>query len=543
MVKICFSLIIVIIFAILSAWGLLHPGLHPTHDGEYHVIRFYEFDKVLREGVLYPRWAPDLNNGYGVPLFNFVYPLPNYMASIFHFLGASFIDAFKLSMLIAAIIGGIFFYLWAKIFWGNRGGIVSSIYYSFSPYHFVDVYIRGSIGEVWALAFFPGFLWSVTRLLQTNKKKFIIPAGIFYALIIFSHNILAVMFAVFSVSYIIFLISQQGLKRHLLYNLFIVYFIGLGLSAIFWLPALAEKHYAVGLQIYSFANRFPDLYQLIFPSWGSGFLPDDLSNQMSYQIGVANLLVVFISLIISFIWLKKKNALAGQLFFFLAWFILVFYLMLSLSLPIWNIIPLMSYFQFPWRFLSIEILIASFLAGSLLVLWRSNIVALLMILLAYFLGVDYTKPAYYHDRTDSYYISRSNFIDGTNSPGNVFNTIWVDAGLQKQKSKVSRSSAVNEVKIREIKINSYTFDIKTLDKSNITINTAYFPGWKAFVDNREVVVSPDKHGLISFLVPKGVYSIYVVFADTMIRTIATLISFITALFLFGSMLKSIIFKI
>ncbi len=105
-------ILIVLIFSILAGWSLLKPGLPPTHDGEYHVIRFYEFDKSLRDGNLFPRWAPDLNRGFGVPLFNYVYPLPNYLASFLHLLGISFIDAFKLNMFLACLVGGLFFYFW-----------------------------------------------------------------------------------------------------------------------------------------------------------------------------------------------------------------------------------------------------------------------------------------------------------------------------------------------------------------------------------------------------------------------------------------------
>ncbi len=89
------ALCLVLFAALFAAYPLLHSGLPPTHDGEYHVIRFYEFDKTLRDGNLYPLWGSDLNFTYGVPLFNYVYPLPNYVASFFHLLGSSFIDAFK----------------------------------------------------------------------------------------------------------------------------------------------------------------------------------------------------------------------------------------------------------------------------------------------------------------------------------------------------------------------------------------------------------------------------------------------------------------
>ena len=128
-----FSLAIVVIFSFIAVSALLHPGLPPTHDGEYHVIRFYEFDKVIRDGNWYPRWAPNLNNGYGVPLFNYVYPFPNYVSFILHMIGLSFIDSFKISMVIAGFIGSLFFYFWMKEFFNEKASVVASVFYTFSP--------------------------------------------------------------------------------------------------------------------------------------------------------------------------------------------------------------------------------------------------------------------------------------------------------------------------------------------------------------------------------------------------------------------------
>lgn len=57
----------------------------PTHDGEYHIIRFAQFYESFMHGhSWFPRFAPDLNSGFGVPLFTFFYPLPNYLSLIFH---------------------------------------------------------------------------------------------------------------------------------------------------------------------------------------------------------------------------------------------------------------------------------------------------------------------------------------------------------------------------------------------------------------------------------------------------------------------------
>lgn len=523
------AVVTILFFAFLAGFALLHPGLPPTHDGEYHIVRFYEFDKTLRGGDWYPRWALDLNNGYGVPLFNYVYPLPNYVASLLHLFGISFIDAFKLQMFFATILGGIFFYLWIKGFWGNLGGIVSSVFYIFSPYRFVDIYIRGSVGEVWAFAFFPAFLWAIARYMQNKQKIFFILSSIFLSLIIFSHNILALMFFVFSIFYIGFFIYQDKNKKYLILNAFYIILLGLGISAIFWLPALAERSFVTGLQIYAVEDNFPQLYQLIFPSWGSGFSASDSQNQMSFQIGVANLLAVVIAAL-ALALRKKHEQRKGILLFFLVAFASVFFLMLKISLPLWRSAPLMDYFQFPWRFLSLEILIASFLAGSVVGLWPSKILAYLMLLLAVWLGIEYTKPAYYHDRDDEYYITRSNFIDGTNSPGNYFNTIWMNRNLKREKQKVRFIEGT--VKSEILTATNYKFILDAKKDTIVILNIAYFPGWKVFADEKELKTSYNKDGLISFTLSKGNHEIKMRFGNTLVRIVAEVITLLSAGVLF-----------
>lgn len=524
------KILLVIIIAFISVYPLLHKGLLPTHDGEYHVIRFYEFFRALSDGNLYPRWASDLNNGFGVPLFNYVYPFPNYFSAILHAINFSFIDSFKLNMFFAVIIGSFFFFLWVREFWGDLGGIVSSSFYSFSPYHLLDIYIRGSVGEVWALAFFPAFLWSITKFIKDKKISYGFYSSGFLALIVFSHNILAFMFLFFSIFYAAFIFLTQKEKISI-YKLIVVFILGIGLSAIFWLPAILEKQYVRGLEIYDYSSNFPEFYQLLIPSWGSGFSGGLLQNELSFQIGIANLLAVFMSLIL----LLKKKFDKRIIYFFLSSFVVVFILMLSMSTPIWKVFPFMNYFQFPWRLLSLEILICSFLAGSVVFLWKGKILAGILIVIAVLLGIGYTKPAYYHMRNDNYYISRSNFIDGTNSPGNAFNTIWAE-DFQKQKDKIT----VTNGKISNLSIEStkYNFDVYMNKESDINVNTAYFPGWTSYEDGKEVKININKTGNFSFRIPKGRHSVIIYLKDTNIRKIATLISFLSViailLYSFGS---------
>ena len=527
------AIITCLIVAFIAGYTLLHPGLPPTHDGEYHVIRFYEFDKTLRDGNLYPRWAPDLNNGYGVPLFNFVYPLPNYAASLFHAFGFSFIDAFKLNLFFATILGALFFYLWSKEYWGSTGGIISSVFYTVTPYRFVDIYIRGSVGEVWALAFFPGLLWSLKKLSSGGSYAYLLLSSFFLAATIFSHNILAVMFFIYGLSYMCLLVIHSKTKRQLIYHYICVVVLGVGLSAIFWLPALFERQFVTGLQIYNVKDNFPELFQLLIPSWGTGFSGGSLEGQMSFQIGIANLLAILLAFVCFLIFLKRDKGVAQTIFFQLLWFIVTFFLLLRVSYPLWEAVPIIDYFQFPWRFLSLMMLVTSFLAGAISLLWKNKVFSIGFAFIAVFLSIGYAKPAHYHNRNDDYYLTRSNFIDGTNSPGNYFNTIWFDKNLKKQKNKIDLADAKGSSITSDVfKPQYYTFTTVVPRDTAAVVQIAYFPGWDVFIDGSQALVTYP-NGVINFSIPKGRHIVAVRFTDTIVRRVGAFISlsaFIVLLF-------------
>ena len=537
------SICSVLIIALIAGFALLHPGLPPTHDGEYHVIRFYEFDKVLRDGNLYPRWAPDLYNGFGIPLFNYVYPLPNYFASFLHAFGVSFIDAFKLNMFFATLFGAFFFYLWAKEYWGNAGGVISSAFYSFSPYRFVDTYIRGSVGEVWALAFFPALLWSYFCFQKTRKKKFFILTSVFLAFLVYSHNILALIFFVFFIFYALVMLIGKEQRIFRIKDFVLQVVIGLGLSSPFWIPALFETKYVVGLQIFDVTAHFPELYELIIPSWGSGFSGSQSFDKMSFQIGVANIIAIIFVVLKLFKNSKKNNPEKNIIIFFVVSFFLLIFLMLSYSSWIWTHFPLLPYLQFPWRLLSLEIVIASFLAGGLFqnidirVSVRKKIIFIFALVGVIFLGINYAKPAFYHMRSDNYYTTRSNFIDSTNSIGNVFNTKWLVSIPLKEKNKMLFNSGSGKVEFVRKKSTEVTFKVDAFTDSNLIFNNAYFPGWTGTMDSHEIKID-NFSGRDSFAIPKGSHIVEIKLKSTPIQNFSYLCFVIASTVLFFSSIKT-----
>lgn len=526
-------LIILLFFAFLASWPLIKPGFIPTHDGEYHLIRFWQFDKNIRSGLLFPRWAPDLDQGFGVPLFSFFYPLPNYAAEIFLLLGSSLTNAFKLSQALAFILSGLFFYLWLKQSFKKWPSLLGAIFYLFAPYHFLDLYVRGSVGEVWALTWLPAILWSSQQLIKTNKIKYLILTAIFLALLILSHNLLSLLFMIFIISYLTLLIINQSPQKRLItirYFLITV-FLGIGLTCYFWLPAIAERKYVKGLEFINFADHFPSLFQLIFPSWGTGFSVPGILDEMSFQIGLDHLLVVIPCL---FFILKRQTK--PLLTFFLSWFFILVFLSLEISLPIWKIIPFLKYFQYPWRLNSLIIVTTSFLAGWIAHHFKKKSLVLLMIVLAVVINWRYSRPVIYSPREDAFYLENPDWIEGTATLGNSFKTAWAkEHQAYQEKLEILEGEAL--IKENFIKPTTYSFLIEAKEETKLRVNTNYFPGWQVLVDKQKEKIFREPDGAFGFALPQGKHQVKITLQETTLRLLANLISLFSLLVLVGKVIK------
>lgn len=523
-------LIILIFLSFLAAWPLIKPGFIPTHDGEYHLIRFWQFDKNIKEGNFFPRWAPDLDQGFGIPLFSFFYPFPNYAAEIFHLLGFSFINSFKYSSALAFILSGLFFYFWLKNSFGNWPALVGSVFYLYAPYHFLDLYVRGSIGEVWALTWLPAILWSSQQLIKTNKRKWFVLTSFFLALLILSHNILALLFSVFILSWWLFnllpnttvLCSTVVKERKLLAALVL----GAGISCYFWLPALIERKFVKGLEFINFADHFPALFQLIFPSWGTGFSVPGILDEMSFQIGVDHLLVVLICLFI----ILKRGQFRKISVFFLGWFFLLVFLSLEVSLPLWHLIPWMKYFQYPWRINSLIIVLTSFLAGWFASRFKKKILFLLLVFLSVFINWRYFRPVIYPPRADSFYLENQDWTQGTATLGNSFKTLWAKEheNYQEKLEVIEGEALIKEI---ALKPTVYFYEVGAQKEAGLRVNTNYYPGWQVFIDGQKTRTSLEKDGAFSFRLSEGDHQVKVKLKETPLRLLANTVSVLSLMML------------
>ncbi|MEK7543312.1 MAG: hypothetical protein AAB557_00425 [Patescibacteria group bacterium] len=495
--------IIVLLISLISIRYLFVPGFLPTHDGEYHLIRFYEFGRMLDAGNFFPRWAPGLNSGYGVPLFTFFYPLPNYIGSLFHLFGWSLADSFRWTMAAGYIIAIIASYYWLKRLYGTIPAVAGSVIGAFTPYWFVDIFVRGSIGEVLAIAFV-----FIALSCVVYEKKTLLAFAI--AGIIVSHNIIAMIFLP------IIIVYAWMTGR----SLALAVVMGIILSSYFWVPALVERRYVVGLNTVNYQDHFPELAQLLIPSWGTGLSgPGFALDEMSYQIGFIPMLILLVSPVL--FWRKERFALL-----FIGAAGVALFLMLEISIPVWEKVPLLPNLQYPWRLLSVGFVVTPFLAAAMFSRIRWPFIAISVALCAGLVSFSYTKPVLYAPRPDAYYLSRREFTDGTSSLGNGFSTAWMAWQPARPAKRMEIVSGEGSVTMKEEGMTKFVGEVDSSSGGKLRIHVAYYPGWNVVVDGKSLDVTPDEKGMISVPFSPGTHLITTNFFDTPLRVAVNLLSLV-----------------
>lgn len=507
---------------VLFLLPLLKPGITHTHDGVLHMARIAAYSQALADGQFPVRWAGNLNFGYGTPLFIFYYPLPYFLGSVLHVLGTSFTLSFKFLLAISVVAAPVCFYLWMRKLIDPLPAMAASLLYGLAPYHFLDLYVRGDIGELLAFIFIPLVFWAI-------ESSSIIGGTVFYALLILSHNAFALLF---SPIFVFYGLIRFG-KETIFWKSFVVMIIlGLGLSAFFWLPALVEQKYThsnlfVGS---TYKENFSSFAKLLWSPWGFGTKvnqPGDLSPQIGIM-GLAFSVLAFA--------LYRKLRSQRTIFIFGAVLLLVgIFFSLRSSFLFWDRISFIQKFEFPWRFTALSVFGTSILTGVALAaqgLRKITFVAIALIILA---SIPFAITSGDDTKPDSFYLS---FPSSTEF--GAASTIWSagdpSAYPKEQISLISGKGSVSDVRKG---LRKHTFSVNASMDTVVLDNTMYFPSWTATVDGVKTPIQfqdANHRGLITFSVPKGIHTITVKFMDSPVRALSNALSLLTVLLCVGFLL-------
>ncbi|MCL4417828.1 MAG: hypothetical protein M1365_14250, partial [Actinobacteria bacterium] len=167
-------LIIVAIFSFLGTKALFHPGLFTAHDIWHQVVRLYYYSQGVNDGQFPPYWVSTLANGFGYPLFSFSYHLPWIISIPLLKTGFDIPGTIKSLFFLSYISSGITMYFFVSTFLKNRlAATLSSILYLWLPYHFLIIFVGGSMGIAFVFTFLPLIFLGIH--LNKEESKFGIP--------------------------------------------------------------------------------------------------------------------------------------------------------------------------------------------------------------------------------------------------------------------------------------------------------------------------------------------------------------------------------
>ncbi len=535
------ALLLIVLVSVLPLLPLLHPGLPLTHDGQDHVARIAAFYQSLSEGNIIPRWAGNLNWGYGHPILMFLYPLPSYVASLFHFLGFTFVDSTKLVFAFSFIAGAIAMYLWLKEFLSREAAFCGALLYNFAPYRFIDLYVRGAIGEHTAFIFPPLILLFLLKISKAQKfSRFnFVGVALSFAGLILAHNAISIMFLPFILFYCVYLFLINEGKKSLLYQFIASLLLGLLLSAFFIFPAFIEGKYTLRDIVTSGVaqERFVEFKSLIYGPWNYGG-----TGEFSVQIGILQLLGISAFPAILYILYKRKDKMRGLYILTLVTFFLSIFIMLPASKIIWESVTTLQKFQFPWRFLSLSVFTSAVLFSFLIyVLPRKvhKVIIIFVVIMVLLLNYDYWQPTDYQNKPESFYAGIYNGTTDTGESSPIWSVRFMEHAASAS-AEVLKGSAVITPLTRSSTRHSYNVNAEY--RSRIRENTLYFPGWRIYIDGKLYsgvqFQDPESRGLMTYYIPTGEHKVEVVFGDTRLRTISNYVSLAALIIVVGLLLNT-----
>jgi len=580
------EIFVVCLLSTVALLPLLRGQPPCTHDGRLHFFRVVAMRDALGEGILYSRWLPNLAFGYGFPFFNYRAPLSYYMTLGLHLTGLPLPWALNGVYVLSLIGSAVGAYLLGRDLFGPAAGVVAGVAYAYAPYQLLDGLVRGNAPEVVALAILPAALWAFRRLALSGARRWFTISMVLLISLYLGHNISSLLFTPMLVGYLVLLRAVHR-DRFQWRGPALALLASLGLTAFFWLPALAEKDF---VQLYltgatrnnDFHHNFLSLSEILSPP--HAFDTSLLNPLLKVRLGSVQSGLAALGLLSSLVaWAMRRSsremeavnapgAAAGlrraypagywaNRLFFASSAVLFVFMSTPASVWIWEHIPLLPFVQFPWRLVGRASLPVALLVGAAVESiarwlgparrdqgWLRTVTTDLLPPIAVTAIVLATLPNTYPPRgycpmepyptvEDVHRYERNSGLVGVDPVGAYF-PIWVQQrpqgsvletqyarGGEIQRFDVDALPGGAEIVASTYGPNTARVEVASPEAFRARYLSFYFPGWRVTVDGESVDIQPsDPEGLITFRVPAGRHVVRVHFGETPLRLFADVVS-------------------
>jgi hypothetical protein len=223
---------------------------------------------------------------------------------------------------------------------------------------------------------------------------------------------------------------------------------------------------------------------------------------------------------------------------------------LSFSQPFWEGLPYLQFLQFPWRFLSVVIFAVAVLGGLLfsyinkraykIILFLIFLVTVPVFVYSYINPPTYLSKDYFAQDSQDFYKGLAQGQQGTAELSYMPKYAQIlPAPNQVPPSEIAVSDPNAQIKVVKNKFTYKEYQLNLTENSGIELFVHYFPGWKFYINGRQV--NPDYSNIYGFPYLKshaGNVRLVAQFTDTPEVTLGNTITTLSFIILLLLMLTS-----
>jgi len=542
------GLILALVIPIIGLLPMFGEGLANGADAPFHAHRIFALARLIEAGDLYPRWVPYFHLGYGYPVFTYYAPGATHIGAWLHLLGFDVVRAYTLTVAFAWCIGSLGIWLLARQFLPVAAALLACVLWVYAPSRFYEFWWQGSLAQIVSTSFIPFVFYGILSTRRVPGLRASLWLALPLAAVVLTHTPTTYIVLIFAAPFCLAAAFASRSRREAAQRLLFIGIglaLGLGLSAIFWLPVSAELQFVrIGGELRDtvdfLKHEFLSLGELLsLPQLIDG---NDATLLMARTLGPVG---AALSALGGAALLVRRRF--GAALLMLIGLLAAILLTLEPSFDFWLSMPGFRNLRFPARIIRLGALIVALLGASSLLLvparWR--------MLAAFALSAAAIAQALpiMHPRDDDRVWSQLSAKDeiemeyrernwGTTAY-NEFRPIWGEAtSFDLPQDLDSYISAPLQIRVYSSDFARRHFDVSyQYQADNQILITArgrpvelrlrqfYVPGWRLTVDGEAYPFeADDRFGLIQFRLPEGAHLVQLDYVGTPIQRLAAVVS-------------------
>jgi hypothetical protein len=534
-------LLVVALFAAAVMLPMLAGGLPRGYDFPHHLQCALTYYDALKSGDFLPSWTLQRNFGYGAVELRMYPPLSHFVWALIYAAVGDWQISLWLSLVLWTAIGGYGVYFFAREYLAASLALIAAVFFIVQPYNLHRIYLIFLYSDYVAGTILPFCFLFVLKIARQCKDEpfsfefsriWLNVCGLIISLsaLILTHLPSTIIGGISLVIFAACLLRPNlNFCRRFLLCLCAAAATALATTAFFWVKVLQERWLLAKDLIY------PDIH--VRYEWNFLLTLIQTYSEQGFEVysSVTNfvdlLLLATLSgfaLTLPMLFAKRREASQKQNLtpLWIASATALFFSII-LSKPVWDAIKILQELQFPWRWLTILVVMSPILMAAGVPdchRWLQNEnkrpIALLLVG-CWLFGLTFTftqimRPAVYIPHSQ---IAASVAAIESKESFTFWWTKWTRREIFQIKDKVL-------IENRQIKINDWMttyreFSVAAGEADAARISVFYYPNWQATANGAAIETRPDADGALLLLnLPKEAATVRVFFRETLAAQIA-----------------------